>query len=1104
MPRSVDPRQLAFWYNVFQQVPPQELLPDDITDEHARDLCETDSVQLTRATPGALSAVVTDRARTYRTAFNFYGNKLNASCTCSSTGRGCRHTGAVAYAVLETFSDTENGTLESIERRQYSSDIDPNDPRLVPGTELSRETVRRSDGAGNATHSRMSSETDTFDPLPDPGVTVEADGSLSGRVHTLSATEKRKIYRPVFELMYEPDDSTLYLRAGLVFIKKDGSDGSLYVYSSGKPRLRAPGLSEHLYRFVASSERKMSPAVAALAGELERMRDRTSIDVYFERDPGRDPVPARPMPMERMVLAWVPVGHDGARPLLEARLRAESDTPDESGLKWLDVSTESGRTADADNRLLIVPLPEAGRLLYRFDTPPVVFALTRLLREARRVDLDGATRLAETLRRRLGHVLTVEEPPEQLTVRTVVPHPVVHIQSVYGVGTTMRVLFRYGSEELAFGGPAIAFGESEDRAVYRRLPAIEAHYIMQAEHIIGDAIVYPAEELIRTCATDILNAGFELRYQEERVRSVSRSPTYRVSASKEGWFDAELGIVDNDDFIPIEDPQHRGGVFRAGGKLYVFTGSADFERYLAGAQRLRVAAGDLATLALIEAHAENPEHEAFQGLRTLREQTAAFDGLDPIAPPDGLHCTLRPYQLHGLSWLWFLHEYGLGGCLADDMGLGKTIQALACLLTARQRDRMRRALVVAPVSTLTNWSNEIARFTPGLSSRIHAGTGRSKSVDELSEVDVVLVSYATLRVDISLFLSLPLDYLILDEAQTVKNPKSKTRDALRKIAAPHRLALTGTPIENNTVELWSLYDLLMPGMLGTLSAFRTRYARPIEESQDHDARHRLQRIVHPVLLRRRKREVAPELPEREERLHFGEPGREQLQVYESLRRKFKRSIEERVAQRGIDGARMHILEAMLRLRQAAILPALVDPDYHSVPGVKLDQLEDLLATIHSEDNKALVFSQFVTVMDEVERRLDGWGDGPVRFRIDGSTAQKARGDQIDAFQTHPGSAVFLISLKAGGFGINLTAADYVILLDPWWNPAVEAQAIDRAHRIGRTGNVIAYRLITSGTIEEKMLRLQEHKRDLAESIVRSDSGGLAGLSSDDLEWLFEA
>ncbi len=1124
MPRPVATRHLAFWYNVFQQVPPQEFLPDDRTDHDAWDLCELDAVELTSSTPGELRAVVTDGARAYRTTFSFIGNRLNPSCACSASGRACRHIGAVAYTVLETFA---HGT--------YESTIDPEDPRIVPGTELGRETARRASEPRGRPGARDS--TADYDPLPDPGVIIEADGSLSSRTGRIPGSERQKVYRPVLEIIGAPDEPftrnreepRLYLRAALVYLKKDGSDGALQAYSTGKPRLRAPGLAEHLYRYIVSQERRMTPAVAALASELERMQEGTSLEVYFAHKPGTDPVPARPVPMEGMILGWAAVGHDGSGPLLEARLRVETaasggvDAP-----RYTMLSAEHGKAADADNRLLIVPVPEAGILLFRFDSPPVIFALARLLRDAPRVDLDGAATLAETCRRRLGTVLRVEDPPEELTVLTVVPQPILSVRAMHGYFSTVYVLFRYGERAIPFGGAAIAAhdpsttgAQPDIPTVYRRLPDIEAHYLKQADDIVGDALekitgsrgpafdaVFdcPAGELIRACATGIFDAGFELRLENERIRRVNSVPSYRVRASGEGWFDAELGVRDGEDFIPIEDPQHRGGVIRAGGKLYVFTGTADLERYLAGASRLRVAAGDLATLALVEEHADNPEHEAFAALRTLRERIASFQRLDPLDPPEGLHCTLRPYQLHGLSWLWFLHEHGLGGCLADDMGLGKTLQALACLLTARTRDRMDRALVVAPVSTLTNWSNEIARFAPGLSSRIHAGPGRAKTADELSGVDVVLVSYATVRLDISLFRSLPLDYLILDEAQVVKNPKSKTRTALQTIAAPHRIALTGTPIENNTIELWSLYDLLMPGMLGTLTNFRARYARPVEESGDDDARARLQRIVHPLLLRRRKREVAPELPEREERLHFGEPGREQAQVYESLRRKFKRSIQERVKQKGVNGARMHILEAMLRLRQAAILPSLVDPDYRSVPSIKLDQLEELVATIHSEGNKALVFSQFTAVMDEVERRLSGStsDEGPRRFRIDGSTPQRARGGQIAAFQNHEGSAVFLISLKAGGFGINLTAADYVILLDPWWNPAVEAQAIDRAHRIGRVGNVIAYRLITAGTIEEKMLRLQDHKRDLAESIIRSDAGGLAGLSAEDLEWLFDA
>ncbi|TVQ27743.1 MAG: hypothetical protein EA383_01880, partial [Spirochaetaceae bacterium] len=800
MPRPVDSRHLAFWHNVFQQVPPQEFLPDDRTDHSAWDLCELDAVELTSSTPGELRAIVKDGARAYRTAFSFFGNKLNPSCTCASSGKACSHIGAVAYTVLETFA---NGA--------YESGIDPDDPRVVPGTELSRETARRAaeprSGLGDRTGT-ASTRSGDYDPLPDPGIIVEADGSLSSRSGRVSGSERQKVYRPVLEIVPAPDEPytrtreepRLYLRAALVYLKKDGSDGTLQAYSTGKPRLRAPGLSEHLYRFIVSQERRMTPAVASLASELERMQDGTSLDVYFAHKPGTDPVPARPVPMERMILGWVPVGHDGAGPLLEARLRVETGTTDDpDDPRYTTITTEQGKAADADNRLLLIPVPEDGLLLYRFDTPPIIFSLTRLLHDTPRVDLDGAATLAETCRRRLGSVLRVEDPPEELTVLTVVPQPIISIQATYGYFSTVHVLFRYGDQEIPFGGSAIAFGEtsttdgqSENPTVYRRLPDIEAHYLKRADDIVGDALEKvsgsrgtsfdavldcPAGELIRACATEIFEAGFELRLEDERVRRVSSVPSYRVRASGEGWFDAELGVRDGEEFIPIEDPQHRGGVVRAGGKLFVFTGIADLERYLSGAHRLRVAAGDLATLALIEEHADDPEHNAFAALRALRKRIAAFERLDPIDPPQGLQCTLRPYQLHGLSWLWFLHEYGLSGCLADDMGLGKTLQALACLLTARARDRMERALVVAPVSTLTNWSNEIARFTPGLSARIHAGTGRARSAAELSDVDVVLVSYATLRLDISLFLSLPFDYLILDEAQVVKNPKSKTRTA---------------------------------------------------------------------------------------------------------------------------------------------------------------------------------------------------------------------------------------------------------------------------------------------------------------------------------------
>jgi SNF2 family DNA or RNA helicase len=298
-------------------------------------------------------------------------------------------------------------------------------------------------------------------------------------------------------------------------------------------------------------------------------------------------------------------------------------------------------------------------------------------------------------------------------------------------------------------------------------------------------------------------------------------------------------------------------------------------------------------------------------------------------------------------------------------------------------------------------------------------------------------------------------------------------------------------VENSVVELWSLLDILMPGILGSRSAFSKRFGQDVE---------RLRKIIRPLVLRRTKKAVAPELPPKEELVHHAEMGRRQAQVYESLRLHFADEVEHLIREGARGKSGMKILEAMLRLRQAAILPALVDRDFAEVPGAKLDVLYDRLIELRDEGNKALVFSQFNGVLDEVQLRLSGSGLGI--FRLDGSTPRSRRERDIHGFQEVDGGAVFLISLKAGGVGINLTAADYVFLLDPWWNPAVESQAIDRAHRIGREGSVFAYRLVTVGTIEEKMLRLQEKKRLLSESLIRGESGALRELSNEDILGLF--
>ncbi|MFW5712889.1 MAG: DEAD/DEAH box helicase, partial [Spirochaetota bacterium] len=614
-----------------------------------------------------------------------------------------------------------------------------------------------------------------------------------------------------------------------------------------------------------------------------------------------------------------------------------------------------------------------------------------------------------------------------------------------------------------------------------------------------------ALELLGGVGAVLLSYGFELRLHGVKVLRPPGKYAVKVVSSGEKWLDIETGFEMDAGFVPIEDIPARG-VARAEGALYVLPAGADSDALSAALRTSRIGIRDMAMLEQISGLVSNPDHPALAEFFDLRRRLRAFSKLEETEVPALLRGVLRPYQKSGLAWLWFLHRFQLGGCLADDMGLGKTIQALAVLAKAREAGEFRQAVVVCPVSTLGNWQHEIDAFTPCFKVVLHAGPQRTKNTCGLRSSDIVLVSYATLLRDVELFRALEPDYLILDEAQAIKNPKTKRRNAVVSIRAAHRLALTGTPMENGTVELWSLFDFLMPGILGCRRNFSRRYAcDDVGDDSELESDQRLQalrRVLRPLLLRRTKAVAAPELPPRKEQVLYCTAGRRQARVYESLRLRFFAEVDSLISSGLCGEAALKMLQAMLRLRQAAIIPGLVDSEFSDVPSAKIELLYDRVLELCAEGHRALVFSQFTGVLDEVSLRLDGTG---IRlFRLDGSTPQEQRDVQIAGFQSAESSAVFLISLKAGGVGINLTAADYVFLLDPWWNPAVEAQAIDRAHRIGRKGQVFVYRLVTAGTIEEKMLRLQHKKRRLTDAIIRGESGLLRELSADDIRSLFEA
>ncbi|MBL8897354.1 MAG: DEAD/DEAH box helicase [Planctomycetes bacterium] len=491
----------------------------------------------------------------------------------------------------------------------------------------------------------------------------------------------------------------------------------------------------------------------------------------------------------------------------------------------------------------------------------------------------------------------------------------------------------------------------------------------------------------------------------------------------------------------------------------------------------------------------------------LREKIARFERVEPLAPPDGFRGELRAYQREGLGWLAFLREIGFGGCLADDMGLGKTVQVLAHLLARRKRAQQRPALIVVPRSLLFNWQREAARFAPELRVLDFAGpqrwkelgVGEDASAGELSSAfaqhDLVLTTYGTLRRDILKLRELCFDVAVLDEAQAIKNAESQSAKAARLLVADQRLALSGTPIENHLDELWSLFEFLNPGMLGRHAKFQALLAGG--RGAEVRAGAELRRILRPFLLRRTKAEVLTELPPKTEQVLEVELEGEQRGYYESLRKTVREHLLERLDAEGLEKSQIHVLQALLRLRQAACHAGLANPKLESAPSAKLEALLPRLMELRENGHKALVFSQFTSFLGLLKPQLDA--NGIDYEYLDGRT--KKREEKVQRFQENATCTAFLISLKAGGHGLNLTAADYVFLLDPWWNPAVEAQAIDRAHRMGQASKVFAYRVIARGTIEEKVLALQQRKRELAASIFEDESASLRDLTREDLEQL---
>ena len=501
-----------------------------------------------------------------------------------------------------------------------------------------------------------------------------------------------------------------------------------------------------------------------------------------------------------------------------------------------------------------------------------------------------------------------------------------------------------------------------------------------------------------------------------------------------------------------------------------------------------------------ELYEERNEEELVVQLEEKYKNIRQLNTIEEIEPPENLKAILRPYQLAGYQWLNYLTEIKWGGILADDMGLGKTVQALSFLDHYRSEHDSLKALVVCPTTLIYNWENEIKKFTPKLTYRIHHGPARTRVKEEITDHDVTITTYGTLRSDIKLLMSVKFDYVILDESQAIKNPSSKVTKAACLLNAKNRLCMSGTPLQNNTFDIFAQMHFLNPGMLGTMEFFRQEFAIPIDKFGEQDRKEHLKKILYPFILRRTKEQVAKDLPEKLEMILWCEMEDEQRKIYDAYRNEFRDKILGTIQEQGIQRSQLTILQGLMKLRQICDSPAILNEEEkfenHSI---KLDELTREI-TENISNHKALVFSQFLGMLALIRAKLDELG---VKYEyFDGSTSAPDREKAIQSFQNDDTVRVFLISLKAGGVGLNLTAADYVYIVDPWWNPAVEQQAIDRTHRIGQTKNIFAYRMICRDTIEDKILQLQDKKRALAKELIADDSSFVKSLSREDVEYLF--
>ncbi|MEO3405105.1 DEAD/DEAH box helicase [Mucilaginibacter sp. CAU 1740] len=625
-----------------------------------------------------------------------------------------------------------------------------------------------------------------------------------------------------------------------------------------------------------------------------------------------------------------------------------------------------------------------------------------------------------------------------------------------------------------------------------------------AGHSEDDDRSFSVFEWLNQHHDQLIEQGFELEQPEGQKRYVFGSSKIELEVSENNdWFDINAMVTFGPYRIPFIQLKnhilnHKKEFILPSGEIAVipekwFSQYGNLLHFTEGGNDLKLRRHHIG---LVTDLAEG-EMASVTMTRKLQKLTN-FDELEDTNMPANFAGSLRPYQKAGYNWFHFLKQYHFGGCLADDMGLGKTVQTLSLIQKHKEDTESAggkaTSLVIMPTSLIYNWLNEARKFAPQLRLMVHTGTMRYRSAEVFANYDVVITTYGISRIDIEMFKDFFFDYVILDESQNIKNPSSKSYQAVKQLKSRFKLILSGTPVENSVNDLWTQMSFINPGLLGSQQFFQNEFVTPIEKKKDEDKARKLQALIKPFVLRRTKEQVATELPPKTENLFYCQMTEEQSSVYEKVKSEYRNELLKSLEDGTFAKTQIQVLQGLIKLRQIANHPVMIDGDYEGDSG-KFEDVVHTLGNVLDGGHKVLIFSQFVKQLTIYREHFDR--EGIPYVYLDGATQN--RGDVVKRFQEDEKTRVFLISIKAGGVGLNLTEADYVFILDPWWNPAVEQQAIDRTHRIGQTKNVFIYKFITKDSVEEKILALQQRKLSLSRALITTEESFIKSLTADDIK-----